>query len=75
LPHQKISRLPQVGDVPLIIKQLLFKIFWKLLAYCRPTPQCQPHSAHKPYGPSFTGFKTILMNVEGVGLLYRLLAK
>jgi len=24
LPHQKISRLPQVGDVPLIIQKLFF---------------------------------------------------
>jgi hypothetical protein len=58
LHHQKISRLPQFGDVPLIIQQLLFKIFWELLAYRCPMPQRQPNSAHKPYGPSFTGFKT-----------------
>jgi hypothetical protein len=32
------------------------------LAYC-PTPQCQPHSVHKPYGPSFTGFKTALRKI------------
>jgi len=39
LPHQKISRPPQVGDVPLIIQQVLFKIFWGILAYRRPAPQ------------------------------------
>jgi hypothetical protein len=49
LPHQKISRLRQVGDVPLIIQQLLFKIFWELLSYCHPTLQRQPHSVHEPY--------------------------
>jgi len=48
LPHQKISRLPQVGDVPLIIQQLFFKIFWELLAYRRPMPQRQPNPAHEP---------------------------
>jgi hypothetical protein len=73
LPHQKIYRLPQFGNVPLIIEQLLFKIFWELLAY--PTPQRQPHSAHEPYGPSFTGFKTTSTNVQRCGLLYRLPAK
>ena len=41
LPHQKISRLPQVGDVPLIIQPRLFKIFWELLAY-RPTLHASP---------------------------------
>jgi hypothetical protein len=46
-----------------------------LLAYRRPTPQRQPHSAHKPYGPSFTGFKTTSTNIQISDLLYRLLAK
>ena len=59
----------------LIIQQLLLKIFWKLLAYRRPTPQSQPHPAHGPYGPSFTGFKTTSRNVQRSGLFYRLLAK
>jgi len=75
LPHQKISRLSHVGDVPLIIQRLLFKIFWELLAYRRPTPQRQPHPAHEPYGQSFTGFKTTSRNVQKSGLFYRLLAK
>jgi hypothetical protein len=75
LYHQKISCLPQICDVWLIIQQLFFKIFWELLAYRRPTPQLQSHSAHKPYGPSFTGFKTTLSNVQISGLLYRLLTK
>ena len=68
LPHQKFSRLPRVGDVPLIIQQLLFKIVWELLAYRRPTPQRQPHLTHEPYGPSFTGFKTTSRNVQRSGL-------
>jgi hypothetical protein len=68
LPHQKISRLPRVDDVLFIIQQLLFKIFRELLAY-HPTAQHQPQSAHKPYGPSFTGFKTTLRNVQISGLL------
>jgi hypothetical protein len=68
-PHQKISCLPQVGDVSLIIQQLLFKFCRELLAYRRPTAQNQPHSAHKPYGPSFTGFKTTLRNVQRSGHL------
>jgi len=75
LPHQKISRLPQVGDVPLIIQQVSFKIFWELLSYRRPTTQRQPHPAHEPYGPSFIGFTTTWRNVKKSGLFYRLLAK
>ena len=68
LPHQKISRLPQVGDVPLIIQQVLLNIFWGLLAYRRPAPQRQPHSTQEHYGPSFTGFKTTSRNVQRSGL-------
>jgi hypothetical protein len=30
------------NDVLLIIQQLLFEIFWELLAYHHPTPQRQP---------------------------------
>jgi hypothetical protein len=63
------------NEVPLITRQLLFEIFWELFAYHHPMPQCQPHSAHKPYGPSFTGFKTSSRNVQRFGLLYRLLVK
>jgi hypothetical protein len=37
--------------------------------------QRKPHSAHKPYGPSFPGFKTTLRNVQRSGPLYRLVAK
>ena len=74
-PIRNVSRLPQVGDVPLIIQQLLFKIFWELLAYRRPTPQRQPHPGHEPYGPSFTGFKTNSRNAQRSGLFYRLLVK
>jgi hypothetical protein len=63
------------NDVPLIIQQLLFEIFRELLAYHNPMPQRQPHSAHKPYGRSFAGFKTTLRNIQRSGFLYRLLAK
>ena len=75
LPHQKISRLPWVGDVLLIIQHLLFKIFWDLLAYHCPTPQRQPHPAHEPFGPSFAGFRTTSRNVQRSGLFNCLLAK
>jgi len=60
--------LTEVGDVPLIIQQVLFKIFWGLLAYRRPEPQSQPHLTQEPYGPSFTGFKTTSRNVQRSGL-------
>ena len=66
LPHQKISCLPRIGDALLIIQQLLFKIFRELLAYRHPTPQHQPHPAHEPNGPSFTGFKMTLRNVQNL---------
>jgi hypothetical protein len=62
-------------DVLLISQLHLFEIFWELWAYRRPTPQRQPHSAHKPYAPSFTGFKTTSRNVQRSGLLYRLVTK
>jgi hypothetical protein len=75
LSHQKIFHLPQVGNVLVIIQQLLFKTIWELLAYRRPTPQRQPHLVHEPYGPSFTGFKMTSRNVQRCGLLYRLPAK
>jgi hypothetical protein len=45
------------------------------LAYRDPTPQRQPHLVHKPYGPSFTGFKMTSRNVQRSDLLYRLLSK
>jgi hypothetical protein len=39
-----------------------------LSAYSRPKPQCQPHSAHKAYGPFSTGIKTTVRNVQRCGL-------
>jgi hypothetical protein len=40
-----------------------------------PTPQHQLNSAHKPYGPTFTGFKTTLRYVQRPDILYHLLVK
>jgi hypothetical protein len=59
----------------LLFYLLLIIIIHQILAYRRPTPQRQPPLAHELYGPSFTGFKTTLRNVQRSVLLYRLLAK
>jgi len=68
-------RTVQYNTIINFIYYLLLQFIIMCLAYRRPTPQRQPHSAHEPYGPSFTGFKTTSRNVQRCGLLYRLLAK